>query len=120
MSRSLNKVFLIGHLGQDPDQKFTPSGNSVVNLSLATSENWKDKETGESQERTEWHRLVFFGKLAEVAAEYLKSGAQVHIEGRLRTRKWHDEKNEIDRYTTEIVVEEMIMLGKKPDNAQES
>lgn len=110
MSRGVNKVILLGHLGQDPETKYMPSGGAVTNITLATSEGWKDKQSGEKQERTEWHRVVFFNKLAEIAGEYLKKGSQVYIEGSLRTRKWQD-KNGQDRYTTEIVASEMQMLG---------
>jgi single-strand DNA-binding protein len=113
MSRGVNKVILIGHLGQDPETKYMPSGGAVTNITLATSEGWKDKQSGEKQERTEWHRVVFFNKLAEIAGEYLKKGSQVYVEGSLRTRKWQD-KNGQDRYTTEIVANEMQMLGGKP------
>jgi len=110
MARGVNKVILIGNLGGDPEVKYTAGGSAVTNVTIATSENWKDKTTGENQERTEWHRVVFFGKLAEIAGEYLKKGSQVYVEGRLQTRKWQDKEGQ-DRYTTEIVANEMQMLG---------
>jgi single-strand DNA-binding protein len=110
MARGINKVILIGNLGQDPEIRYMPSGSAVTNLRIATTESFKDKETGERQERTEWHSVAMFGKLAEISAEYLKKGSQVYIEGRLRTRKWQDKEGK-DRYTTEIVADEMQMLG---------
>src|SRR5579872_4195420 len=110
MARSVNKVILIGHLGADPETRVMPSGMTVANMRLATSENWKDKQSGETQERTEWHSVALFGRLGEIAAEYLRKGAQVYIEGRLRTRKWQDKEGR-DRYTTEIIASEMQMLG---------
>ena len=110
MARGINKVILVGHLGSDPEVKYMPSGGAVANISLATTDSWKDKNTGEKQDRTEWHRVVFFNRLAEIAGEYLRKGAQVYIEGRLQTRKWQD-KNGQDRYTTEIIAAEMQMLG---------
>ncbi len=110
MARGINKVILIGNLGQDPDTKAMPSGTTVCNLRIATSESWKDKQTGEMQERTEWHSVAMFGRLAEISAQYLRKGSQVYIEGRLRTRKWQDKEGR-DRYTTEIVADEMQMLG---------
>lgn len=109
MARGVNKVILIGNLGNDPETKFLPSGGAVTNISLATSESWKDKQTGQMQERTEWHRVVFFNKLAEIAGEYLKKGSKVYVEGSLRTRKWQGQDGQ-DRYTTEIVASEMQML----------
>jgi single-strand DNA-binding protein len=109
MARGVNKVILIGNLGNDPETKFLPSGGAVTNVSLATSESWKDKQTGQLQERTEWHRVVFFNKLAEIAGEYLKKGSKVYVEGSLRTRKWQGQDGQ-DRYTTEIVVSDMQML----------
>jgi single-strand DNA-binding protein len=112
MARGVNKVILIGNLGKDPEVRYSPNGGAVTNITLATSESWKDKNTGEKQEKTEWHRIVFFGKLAEIAGEYLKKGAQVYIEGRLQTRKWQDKEGK-DRYTTEIVAGEMQMLGSR-------
>ena len=110
MARGLNKVMLIGHLGADPEIRYTANGGAVANLNLATSESWKDRESGERQERTEWHRVVLFTRLAEVAGEYLRKGSQVYIEGRLQTRKWQDRDGH-DRYTTEIVANDMQMLG---------
>lgn len=112
MARGVNKVILIGNLGKDPEVKYFPSGGAVCNVTLATSESWKDKQTGEQKEKTEWHNVVFNNKLAEIAGEYLKKGAQVYVEGRLRTRKWQD-KNGQDRYTTEISADNMQMLGGK-------
>lgn len=117
MSRGINKVILVGNLGQDPDVKYAASGAAVTNISVATSESWKDKNTGQQQERTEWHRVVFFGKLAEIAGEYLRKGSQVYIEGQLRTRKWQGQDG-TDRYTTEIVADSMQMLGGKQDGNQ--
>jgi single-strand DNA-binding protein len=110
MARGVNKVILIGNLGQDPDTKYMPSGSAVTNLRIATTEVFKDKETGQNQERTEWHSVAMFGKLAEIAGEYLRKGSQVYIEGRLRTRKWQDKQGQ-DRYSTEIVADNMQMLG---------
>lgn len=110
MARGVNKVTLIGNLGADPEIRYTANGSAVANIRLATAESWRDRESGEQQERTEWHRVVFFSRLAEIVAEYLKKGAQVYIEGRLQTRKWQD-KDGNDRYTTEIVANEMQMLG---------
>ena len=114
--RGVNKVILIGHLGQDPEMRYMPSGNAVASITLATSETWRDKQSGEQKDKTEWHRVVFFGKLAEIVGEYLRKGSQVYIEGRLQTRKWQDQSGQ-DRYTTEIVVDiggSMQMLGGKP------
>ncbi len=110
MARGINKVTIVGNLGNDPEVKYMPSGGAVTNISVATSESWKDKQTGQPQERTEWHRIVFFNRLAEIAGEYLKKGSQVYVEGSLRTRKWQDQSGQ-DRYTTEIVGNEMQMLG---------
>lgn len=112
MARGINKVTIVGNLGQDPEVRYTTSGAAVTNISVATSEQWKDKNTGEDVVKTEWHRIVFFGRLAEIAGEYLKRGSQVYIEGKLQTRKWQDQNNQ-DRYTTEIVANEMQMLGAK-------
>ena len=112
MARGINKVILVGHLGKDPEVRYSPNGGAVANITLATSESWKDKVSGEKQERTEWHRVVFFGRLAEIAGEYLKKGAQIYVEGRLQTRKWQDKEGK-DRYTTEIVAGEMQMLGSR-------
>jgi len=116
MARGVNKVILVGNLGKDPETRYMPSGSAVTNLTLATSESWKDKQTGENQERTEWHKVAMFGKLAEIAAEYLRKGSQVYIEGKLRTRKWQDKEGK-DRWTTEIVADEMNMLGGKSGGA---
>ncbi len=113
MARGINKVILIGNLGQDPEMRAMPSGGAVTNLTIATSESWKDKQTGQPQERTEWHRVVFFNRLAEIAGEYLKKGSKVYIEGSLRTRKWQDKNTGADRYTTEIVANEMQMLDSR-------
>ncbi len=109
-SRGVNKVILIGNLGNDPEVRYTASGAAVANVSLATSEQWKDRESGEQQERTEWHRVVFFGRIAEVVGEYLRKGSQIYVEGRLQTRKWQD-KDGNDKYSTEIVANDMQMLG---------
>ena len=116
MARGVNKVILVGNLGKDPETRYMPSGSAVTNLTLATSESWKDKQTGDQQERTEWHKIAMFGRLAEIAAEYLRKGSQVYIEGKLRTRKWQDKEGK-DRYTTEIVADEMQMLGSKGGGA---
>ena len=110
MARGVNKVILVGNLGNDPDVTYTADGRAIANISLATTDSWKDKNTGEQQDRTEWHRVVFFNRLAEIVSEYLKKGAQVYVEGRLQTRKWQDQSG-ADRYTTEIVASEMQMLG---------
>ena len=112
MARGINKVILVGNLGQDPEVRYTPGGAAVTTISVATTEAWNDKE-GNKQERTEWHRVVFFSRLAEIAGEYLKKGSQVYIEGQLRTNKWQD-KSGNDRYTTEIIANEMQMLGGRP------
>ncbi|GAB0153266.1 single-stranded DNA-binding protein [Marinobacterium sp. BA1] len=109
MARGINKVILIGNLGADPEVRYMPSGNAVTNVNLATSDSWKDKQSGQMQERTEWHRVVFFNRLAEIAGEYLRKGSKVYIEGSLRTRKWQGQDGQ-DRYTTEIVASEMQML----------
>jgi single-strand DNA-binding protein len=110
MARGINKVILIGNLGADPETRAMPSGTTVANLRIATSESWRDKQTGEQQERTEWHRVALFGRLAEIAGEYLRKGSQVYIEGSLRTRKWQDKQGN-ERYSTEIVGNELQMLG---------
>jgi single-strand DNA-binding protein len=110
MARGVNKVILIGNLGADPETRAMPSGSSVANLRIATSESWRDKQSGEQQERTEWHRVALFGRLAEIAAEYLRKGSQVYIEGSLRTRKWTDKQGN-ERYSTEIIGNELQMLG---------
>lgn len=116
MARGVNKVIIIGNIGQDPEVKYMPSGGAVTNVSIATSESWKDKVTGQPQERTEWHRVVFFNRLGEIAGQYLKKGSKVYIEGSLRTRKWQAQDG-TDRYTTEIVANEMQMLDGRGDNA---
>ena len=116
MARGVNKVIIVGNLGKDPETRYMPSGSAVTNLRIATSESWKDKVSGEQQERTEWHAVAMFGRLAEIAAEYLRKGSQVYIEGKLRTRKWQDKEGK-DRYTTEIVADEMQMLGSKGGGA---
>ena len=118
MARGVNKVILVGTCGQDPETRYLPSGNAVTNLSLATSEQWTDKPTGQKVEKTEWHRVSLFGKVAEIAGEYLRKGSQVYIEGKLQTREW--EKDGIKRYTTELIVDmqgTMQLLGGRPDNA---
>ena len=112
MARGINKVIVVGNLGADPDSRTMPSGNAVTNISVATSESWNDKETGEKQEKTEWHRVVFFGRLAEIASDYLKKGSQVYVEGKLQTRKWEDKEGK-ERWTTEIVANQMQMLGER-------
>lgn len=116
MARGINKAIIVGTLGQDPEIKYTASGSAVVNVSVATNESWKDKQTGEAQERTEWHRIVMFNKLAEIASQYLKKGSQAYFEGRIQTRKWQDQSGN-DRYSTEIVASEMQMLGGRPQGA---
>ncbi len=110
MARGINKVIIVGNVGGDPETRYMPSGSAVTNLTVATNESWKDKQTGEKKERTEWHRVAMFNRLAEIAAEYLRKGSQVYIEGKLRTRKWQDKDGQ-DRYTTEIIADEMQMLG---------
>lgn len=109
---SVNKVILVGNVGKDPETRYTPNGDQITNISVATTDTWKDKATGERREATEWHRIVFFGKLAEIAGQYLKKGSQVYIEGRLRTRKWQGQDGQ-DRYTTEISADAMQMLGRR-------
>ena len=118
MARGINKVILIGHLGQDPEVRFTPAGAAVANLSLATSDTWLDKQSGQRQERTEWHRVVLFNKTAEISQQYLKKGSKVYIEGRLQTRKWQDQNGQ-DRYSTEIVSNDMQMLDTLPQGGQQ-
>lgn len=121
MARGVNKVIIVGTCGQDPEVRYLPNGNAVTNLSLATSEQWTDKQTGQKVERTEWHRVSMFGKVAEIAGEYLRKGAQVYIEGKLQTREW--EKDGIKRYTTEIIVDTqgtMQLLGGRPQNQDNS
>ena len=121
-NRGINKVILIGHLGQDPEVRYMPNGNAVANFSVATSESWKDKQTGETRDRTEWHRVVVFGKLAEIAGEYIKKGTQVYLEGQLQTRKWQDQSGQ-DRYTTEVVINPLggtlQMLGSRENGADD-
>lgn len=120
MARGINKVILVGNLGKDPEVRYMPNSNAVANVSVATGEKWKDKQSGETKERTEWHNIVFYNRLAEIAGEYLRKGARVYIEGALRTRKWQD-KNGNDRYTTEIVANELVMLdGGQRDGAEHS
>lgn len=124
MARGINKVILIGNLGADPEVRFMPSGDAATTLSIATSESWKDKQTGETKDRTEWHKVAMFKRLAEIAGEYLKKGSKVYIEGSLRTRKWQD-KNGADHYTTEVVATDLQMLDSRggantPDNNQEN
>ena len=118
MARGVNKVILVGNLGADPETRYTASGAAITNIRIATSESWKDKQTGEQQERTEWHRVVFFNRLAEIAGEYLRKGSQVYVEGALRTRKWTDKEGH-DNYTTEVVADEMQMLGSRGGESSE-
>ena len=113
MARGINKVILVGNLGADPETRYMPSGSAVTNIRVATTESWKDKDTGDQQERTEWHSVAFFGRLAEIVAEYLRKGSQGYIEGKLRTRKWQDREGN-DRWSTEVVANEMQMLGGRP------
>lgn len=117
MARGINKVILIGNLGRDPEVRYTPNGLAVANLALATSESWKDKQSGEQVERTEWHRIVMYQRLAEIAGEYLRKGSKIYIEGRLQTRKWQDKNTGQDRYSTEIIANEMQMLDSKGGSA---
>ena len=121
-NRGINRVILVGHLGQDPEVRYMPNGNAVANFSVATSESWKDKQTGETRDRTEWHRVVVFGKLAEIAGEYIKKGTQVYLEGQLQTRKWQDQSGQ-DRYTTEVVINPLggtlQMLGSRENSADD-
>lgn len=116
MARGINKVILVGNLGADPETRYMPSGGAVTNLRIATTEVWKDKNSGDQQERTEWHNVAMFGRLAEISAEYLRKGSQVYIEGRLRTRKWQDKEGH-DRWTTEVIANEMQMLGGRGDSS---
>lgn len=118
MARGINKVILIGNLGKDPEVRYTPSGLAVANITLATSETWKDKQSGENQERTEWHRVVFYQRLAEIVGEYLRKGSKIFVEGRLRTTKWQDKNTGQDRYTTEIIAENMQMLDSKGNSSE--
>ena len=121
-NRGINRVILVGNLGQDPEVRYMPNGNAVANFSVATSESWKDKQTGETRDRTEWHRVVVFGKLAEIAGEYIKKGTQVYLEGQLQTRKWQDQSGQ-DRYTTEVVINPiggtLQMLGSRENSADD-
>ena len=119
MSRGVNKVILVGNLGQKPDMKYTQSNTAVANLSLATSESWKDKDSGDLKTKTEWHRVVYFGKLAEIAEQYLDKGSKVYIEGKLQTRKWQDQAGN-DRYTTEVLGQELTMLDSRGDSSVSS
>ncbi len=118
MARGVNKVILVGNLGKDPEVRYMPSGGAVANLTLATSETWKDKQTGQNQERTEWHRVVMFNRLGEIAGEYLKKGSQIYIEGKIQTKKWQGQDGQ-DRYTTEIIASEMQMLGARSGGASD-
>ena len=113
MGKGVNKVIIVGNLGKDPETRYLPNGSAVTSISVATSENWKDKQTGQQKERTEWHKIIFFNRLAEIAGEYLKKGSKVYVEGSLRTRKWQDKDSGQDRYSTEIVASEMQMLDSK-------
>jgi len=115
---SVNKVIIVGNIGRDPETRYMPSGDAVTNISVATSDRYKDKQTGEMKETTEWHRVAFFGKLAEIAGQYLKKGSQVYVEGRLRTRKWADASGQ-EKYSTEIVADSMQMLGSKMSGSSE-
>ena len=115
MSRGINKAVIVGTLGKDPEIKYADNGNVVVNVSVATNESWKDRETGEAQQRTEWHRIVMFGRLGEIASQYLKKGSQAYFEGRIKTSKWQDNSGN-DRYSTQIVANEMQMLGRRSDS----
>lgn len=121
-SKGINKVILVGNLGQDPTVRYTPSGSAITSLSLATSESWQDKSTGQTKEKTEWHQISIFGKLAEIAGEYLRKGSQIYIEGKLQTRKWQDKQGQ-DRYTTEVVVDSfsgaMQMLGGRAEGSNQ-
>ena len=119
MARGINKAIVVGNLGRDPEVRYSANGNAIANVTLATTDSWKDKQSGERQEKTEWHRVVFFGRLAEVAGEYLKKGSQVYVEGRLQTRKWEDRDGN-ERYTTEIVATDMQMLGGRGGDAPSS
>ena len=117
MARGVNKAILVGNCGKDPETRYMPSGGAVTNVSIATSESWKDKQTGEQKEKTEWHNLVFFGKLAEIVGQYVTKGSQIYVEGSLQTRKWQDKEGN-DRYSTDIKCHEMQMLGGRGDNQQ--
>src|SRR5262245_6647722 len=117
MARGINKVILIGNLGKDPEIRYTATGSAIANITIATSESWKDKQTGENVERTEWHRVVFYQRLAEIVGEYLRKGSKIYLEGRLQTRKWQDKTSGQDRYTTEIIADNMQMLDSKGGSA---
>ncbi len=117
MGNGINKAVIVGTLGMDPEIRYAQNGSAVVNVSVATNESWKDRETGEAQQRTEWHRIVMFGKLGEIASQYLKKGSQAYFEGRIRTNKWQDDSGN-DRYTTQIIANEMEMLGRRADSEQ--
>jgi len=117
MGRGINKAVIVGTLGKDPEIRYAANGNAVVNISVATNESWKDRQTGEAQERTEWHRIVMFGKLGEIASQYLKKGSQAYFEGKIKTSKWQDD-NGNDRYSTQIVANQMEMLGRRSDAEQ--
>jgi len=117
MGRGINKAVIVGTLGKDPEIRYAQNGNAVVNISVATNESWKDRQTGEAQQRTEWHRIVIFGKLGEIAQQYLKKGSQAYFEGRIKTSKWQDDDGN-DRYSTQIVANEMEMLGRRTDAEQ--
>lgn len=119
MARGINKVILVGNLGADPETRYTASGAAITSIRIATSESWRDKQTGEQQERTEWHNITFFGRLAEIAGEYLRKGSQVYVEGRLQTDKWQD-KDGNDRYTTKVIANEMQMLGGRGEGGGQS
>ena len=119
MARGVNKAIIVGTLGQDPEMRYTANGSAVANISVATNESWKDRETGETQERTEWHRIVIFGRLGEIASQYLKKGSQAYFEGRLKTNKWQDQSGN-NRYTTEIIANEMEMLGRRSSAGPET
>ena len=119
MSRGINKAIILGTCGKDPETRYTPSGSAITSISVATNEEWKDKQTGDKQTRTEWHNITFFGKLAEIAGQYLTKGSQVYIEGKIQTDKWQDKQGN-DRYTTKIIANEMQMIGGKPDGQQKS
>lgn len=119
MAKGINKVILIGNLGSDPEVRYTPTGSAITNITLATSDIWRDKQNGEMQERTEWHRVVFFNRLAEVAGQYLRKGSKIYMEGSLRTRKWVD-KNNVERYTTEIIASDLHMLDGKTTNSNQN
>jgi len=119
MSRGVNKVIIMGVLGKDPEMKYTASGSAIANISVATNEEWKDKNTGEQVKKTEWHRIVIFGKLAEIVGKYLKKGSQAYFEGKIQTRKWQDQSGQ-DRYSTEIVAHEMQMIGGRPEGDKQA